>query len=76
MKIKVVAEKGQSLQQVEDALEKSLKKKSECSHSEQYDDPALNTFHDDICAGHSKIVDEILKEVNLEIERHLAGKGF
>lgn len=72
--MKVILDKNQSLEEAEELLEKSIKRKKECSSSEQYNDDALNEFHDMICARHRKVLERIEKEVKSEIERHVSSK--
>lgn len=72
-KIKIVSDTN--LVETEEQLEKTLKRKSECSHSEQYADDAFNQFHDMICEKHEKLVKNIMKDIETEIERHAGSKG-
>ena len=70
MRAKILLKKGETLQEAEDKLEKALKRKKECSHGEQYCDPALNEFHDMVDSEHKTLIDKIINEVKVEVQRH------
>ena len=67
MKIKVELGKDETIEDSEEFLKKALKIKSECTGKEQYNDPALNDFHDSICDKHSDLLDKLLKDIKEEI---------
>lgn len=76
MKTKIVLERGETLQEAEEKLEKALKIKKECSHGEQYCDPVLNEFHDQIETEHKKLLEKLAEGVKAELEREVNGKGI
>lgn len=63
MKIKVELEKGETLTDAEELMEKALKVKSECDHGERYSDEALNEAHDLICSRFQSLLNSIGSEV-------------
>lgn len=64
MKVKVDLDKGETLEQADEKLEKALKAKKECVHGEQYDDDIYNQLHEEICQHHAtKVLDPILQEL-------------
>lgn len=63
MKIKVELQKGETLEDAEELMEKALKAKSECDHGERYSDEALNEAHDLICSRFQNL----LNNINLEV---------
>ena len=69
MKVKINVEKGETLLEAEEKLEKALKAKKECSHGEQYCDPAVNEFHDFIESKHKQLVKKVLEDIKSEIQR-------
>lgn len=76
MKTRVILEKGETLQEAEDRLEKALALKKECSHGEQYCDPALNEFHDNIETQHKELLAKLSEDIKAEIQRAVYGKGI
>lgn len=75
MKTKVYLNQGETLAEAEDKLEKALKAKKECAPGEQYCDPAVNEFHEVIEARHKLLMDKIVDDVRIEIQRHVNSKG-
>jgi len=75
MKFKVELGKGETIEDAEKVLEKALNTKRECSHGEQYCDPALNEFHELVEARHKKLVEQILQDIKNEIDRDVYSKG-
>ena len=79
MRAKIYLEKGETLGDAEDQLEKALNVKKECSHGEQYCDPALNEFHDLIESKHKKMLKNVIGEIRgvvlKDISTHL-NKAF
>lgn len=75
MKVKVNLDKGETLAQAEEKLEKALKAKKECIKGEQYCDPALNEFHEYVEAQHTDLIQNILSEIKQEIIKDLNSKG-
>lgn len=63
MKIKVELAKGESMQDVDEFLEKAMHKKSECSGGEKYADPALEKVLEMLCKEHADVLNTIEKEV-------------
>jgi len=63
IKIKVELDKGATLTEAEELMEKALKVKSECDHGERYSDDALNEAHDLICSRFQNLLNSILLEV-------------
>ena len=72
--MKVILDKGQTLEEAEQLLLKSIKKKTECTGKEVYSDSMLNEFHDQICEKHRKLLNKIEKEITQEIERNVANR--
>jgi hypothetical protein len=77
MKIKVDLDKGETLEQADEQLEKALKAKKECVHGEQYDDDIYNALHEEICQHHSsKVLDVIKKELREVIKNACISKYY
>lgn len=73
MKLKVELESDETIEQVEDFLEKSLKAKKQCSE-ERYSSKFLNEFHSYVCDRHSKLLQDIAYQVDLEIKADASKK--
>ncbi len=65
-----------SVEETDEALEKSLKRKRECSHGERYADKAFDDFHDSICEKHEKLVKKMTDEIMTELKRSASQKGL
>lgn len=74
MKAKIFLEKGETLVDAEETLEKALKRKQECSGGERYCDPAVNEFHDYVEERHESLVQNTLKDLTNAIERDVYSK--
>jgi hypothetical protein len=76
MKVKVHLDHGETLEDAEEFLVKSLAHKKDFNNSERYSDAFLNELHDHVVKQHSKLIDTILKEVKQEIEQHAHSKNY
>jgi hypothetical protein len=63
MRIKVELDKGETLLDAEEFMEKALKAKSECDHGERYADDAMNKAHDLICQRFDDMMQEITNSI-------------
>lgn len=74
MKVKINLDKGETILQAEEKLEKALKAKKECSDGERYCDPAVNEFHELIESRHEALVQNILEQIKDEIVKDSQGR--
>lgn len=70
MKVKVLLEHGERLEDADQILSKAITAKNECSGGERYADAWLNELEAHVCAEHQKVLDRIAEEVAQEISLH------
>lgn len=76
MKIKVFLDEHEHLSDAEDSLEKSLSAKKECSDGERYHDAPLNEFYDILCERHANMLNDLVKELELEIKANAGRQRY
>lgn len=73
MKIKVELEKGETLQQAEESLEKAVKAKiksrAKQDKNEKYVDEAVEDYHRIVVEHHQKLVNKVIKDIKGTLEK-------
>lgn len=68
MKIKVNLEKGESIEDADQFLEKALKLKKDSKEPERYHDQAFEDFVSEIDVQHKKLLEDLLEDIKVELK--------
>jgi len=77
MKLRIELENGETSEQAEELLEKTVKAKmqsrKEYFKTERYADQAIEDFHQMVIDKHRKVIEKIIENVKAEITKDIRG---
>lgn len=75
MKVKIEFEENETIEEVEERLEKALKQKRMTREQyldvERYSEQFVEDFHDSFVKRHNELVKDVLRNIKAEIEKDL-----